>query len=418
VIYVGQLPTGRRGNAQPDRRGSDRKDVAQADPRHPGHDLSGQSSHGGERAQCGGCACTPALAEGGDSVAEVFTEGDLLYKAMLRSISAARHSVYMESYIFADDEIGWPFAKALAERVRAGVDVRVHLDAAGFLFRGSGRLRRYLRHSGVGLKFFHRWSWRRPLRYNRRSHRKLLVIDALHAYTGGFNIHRENSRCVYGQRRWRDTHVRVCGDLAAQAAELFRAFWLGKRRLPHHAPRTASVLVQNFSRNCRKRLRCLYADMFAGAQRTLYVSTPYFAPDRGVQRKLIAAAQRGVDVRLLLPCKSDVRLAGWAARAAYGTLLAGGVRVYEYLPRMLHTKTAVADDNYATIGTANLDRRSFFLNYELNVFTRNRELCRQLGEQFLEDLSQAREFDAESWGRRIWHSHLAETLGWLVRRWL
>ena len=172
---------------------------------------------------------------------------------MLRSISAARHSVYMESYIFADDEIGWPFAKALAERARAGVDVRVHLDAAGFLIWGSGRLRRYLRDSGVGLKFFHRWRWRQPLRYNRRNHRKLLVADALHAYIGGFNIHRVNSRCVYGRRRWRDTHVRVCGDLAAQAAELFRAFWLRERRLPHHTPGTASVLVPNFPRNCRRR---------------------------------------------------------------------------------------------------------------------------------------------------------------------
>ena len=137
-----------------------------------------------------------------------------------------------------------------------------------------------------------------------------------------------------------------------------------------------------------------------------------------MQRKLIAAAQRGVDVRLLLPGKSDVRLAGWATRAAYGTLLAGGVRVYEYLPRMLHTKTAVADDNYVTIGTANFDRRSFFLDYELNLFTRDRDLSRQLGEQFREDLSQARELDAESWGRRHWHSHLAETAAWLARRWL
>ncbi len=364
------------------------------------------------------CSCVPRLHEA-DRQAELFTEGDGLYEAMLASIVAAERSVYLESYIFADDEIGWRFAKALAERARAGVDVRLHIDAAGFLLRGSRRLRAYLHHKGVLLRLFHRWSWRQPQRYNRRNHRKLLVADAHTLYLGGFNIHRENSRALYGDARWRDTHVRLDGSMALQATDLFGAFWSGGRAwIPTPTPRSESVLVPNASRRCRRRLRCLYAGMFAGARRSLYITTPYLVPDPGMLHKLIAAARRGVDVRVLVPAESDVRLAHWAAQMISGELLAGGVRVYEYLPRMLHAKTAVADSAYGSVGTANLDYRSFPLNYELNLFTRDAKLCSQLREQFLEDLREARELSLVRWRQWHWRSRVLQGTGWLVQRWL
>ena len=129
---------------------------------------------------------------------QLFTEGDALYEAMLASINSATAFVRMESYIFASDEIGWRFAQALARSAAAGVDVRVHLDAAGAWGSRSSLLQRYLRDHSVQLRWFHRWSWREPLRYNRRSHRKLFVVDDRVAYVGGFNIHRESSRRCYG----------------------------------------------------------------------------------------------------------------------------------------------------------------------------------------------------------------------------
>jgi len=311
------------------------------------------------------CGCGPAStsdAAGAASVTpdvELFTEGDALYAAMLASIRGAQRVVRMESYLFAADEIGWAFAHALAERAQAGVAVRLHLDAAGALGSSSASLERFLRERGVRVKWFHRWTWRRPLRYNRRNHRKLLVVDDRIIYVGGFNIHRENSRRLYGHARWRDTHAAVSGALVLDAIGIFDAFWRGHRRwIP--TPRAGANLVSNHSYRCRHRIRCVYSEAFAGARERIYLTTPYFVPDLLMQQRLMQAARRGVDVRLLVPARSDVPLTRWAAQAFYAAMIASGVRVHEYRPRMLHAKTLVIDGCWAALGTANFDYRSLF----------------------------------------------------------
>lgn len=363
------------------------------------------------------CYCAPELTPSHNSF-ELFTEGDDLYRAMLTAIAAARQSVDLESYIFADDKVGRWFAEALAERTRAGVRVRMHLDAAGSLFWVSRRLKTYLRQQGVQLRWFHRWSWRRPWRYNRRDHRKLLVIDHQHAFLGGFNIHHENSYALHGEKRWRDTHVAMRGSLARDAGQLFDAFWHGQWRwLPDRAVND-SILVHNHTRTCRHRLHCIYSDIFAAAQRSIYLTTPYFVPDHRMQQGLKSAARRGVDVRLLVPGKSDVRLTQWAARSAYANLLAAGVRIYEYLPRVLHAKTVVVDGQWAMLGTANLDYRSLFVNYELNLVTRDPSLSSELEQQFLRDLDDAARILSTHWERRGWSVRVVEAVGWMARRWL
>ena len=350
---------------------------------------------------------------------ELFTEGDDLYADMAAAIVAAHRSVRLESYIFADDEVGRWFAGILAEAARRGVKVWLHLDAAGSLFWGTRRFFRRLSAAGVKVRWFHRWSWRDPMRYNRRLHHKLLVIDGVRAYVGGFNIHRESSRRVVGEKRWRDTHVAIRGPLAAVAAGLFDAFW--RRRVNVDLPEegtTKSKLVQNLSRAQRRDLRTIYADAFAAAGKSVFLTTPYFVPDRHTQELLTGAAQRGVDVRLLVPAKSDVPIAQWAARAAYTHLLGGGVRIYEYVPRMLHAKTVVIDGTWSTIGTANLDYRSFFLNHELTLVSRDAMLCASLEAQFYDDLEQTEEILAVNWPRRRWPGRVLEMVGWLARRWL
>lgn len=364
------------------------------------------------------CRCIPTLADGRDEL-HLYTEGDVLYEAMLESIAAARERVWMETFIFADDEIGRRFAEALAAKAKSGVEVRLLIDAAGSTLRFSRRLEGELLSQGVTLQWFQRWRWRDPLRYNRRDHRKLLVIDESEAYLGGFNIHRENSRAVYGEQRWRDTHVRCHSALVQQAARLFDAFWRGNRRWTLTRPAsTASMMMPNHSRLCRRQLRCAYTSMADEAQDTLWLTTPYFVPDHYTQAALISAAQRGKDVRVLVPRKSDVRLARWASRAVYAPLLQAGVRIFEYLPRVLHAKTAVADQAYAILGTANLDYRSFFLNYELNLISREPGLCHQLQAQFEEDLRQSEEILPGRWRTRGWSEQLSEAMGWLARRWL
>ena len=357
-------------------------------------------------------------AEGDTSASVLFTEGDALYDAMLESIAAARETIKLESYIFADDEIGQRFARVLGERSESNVRVQLHLDAAGSLFWSSRRLERELKGTGVQVRWFHRWSWRNPWRYNRRSHRKLLVVDDHTAYVGGFNIHRENSCAVYGEERWRDTHVQFGGELAAQAGQLFDRFWKGSRRWRRPQPVNLNLLVPNYSLRGRFFLNGLFADLFSRADHSIFLTTPYFVPDRRAQRLFTSAAKRGIDVRLLVPAKSDSRIAHWAAHAAYDALLCSGVRIFEYRPRVLHAKTAVVDGKRATIGTANFDYRSLFLNYELNLFTREPALCRMLQEQFNEDLGEAQEIHLEQWKHRLWISRVFELVGWMARRWL
>ena len=365
-----------------------------------------------------GCSCNPAPSVGHDAF-QIYTEGDPLFDAMLAAIAGARHRVWMETYIFADDEVGRRFAQALSERARAGVQVRLLVDALGSLFQFYRSLGPELEQSGVQVRHFHRWQWREPFRYNRRDHRKLLVVDNKEAFLGGFNIHRQSSRRYFGAARWRDTHVSFQGTLARQAAGLFDAFWRGDR---HHPPeedaQASSVLVTNQTLSCRRRLACIYADSLGNARESICLETPYFVPDHHTQKVLCAAARRGVDVRLLVPRTSDVRLARWAANAVYARLLDAGAGIFEYLPRMLHAKVAVVDGKWATLGTANLDYRSLFQNYELNLVSRDPGLCRRLQEQFETDLTEASAVCATRWRQRRWVPRLAELLGWSVRRWL
>jgi len=349
---------------------------------------------------------------------KLFIEGDLLYDAMLASIRSALESIYLETYILADDEIGHLFCQALIEGAKQGVDVRVHVDAAGSLFWGAHRIIRELKKHGVKVRWFHRWSWRRPLRYNRRNHRKLLVVDRQAAFLGGFNIHRENSRRLVGDERWRDSHVCFTGQLAAEAAEIFDDFWSHRRRWVERVQPPKAMLVPNHTRHCRRRMRCVYTEGFDGACSSVNVTTPYFVPDHRTQQALIAAAQRGVKVRLLLSRKTDVLLARWAAQAAYASLLAAGVRIFEYQPRVLHAKTAVVDGSWVTLGTANLDYRSFFVNYELNLVVREVEFCHLLEDCFEQDLLQAEEIYPVRWAQRSLFQHFLEMIGWCARRWL
>ena len=351
-----------------------------------------------------------------DSI-RVFAEGDVLYAAMLASIARARDSVKLESYIFADDEVGRRFIAALTARARAGVDVQVHLDAAGSLFWGSQAVERALKAGGVRVRWFHRWEWRRPLRYNRRNHRKLLVMDGRGGYLGGFNIHRENSRKYYGAERWRDTHVQVKGELARTLETLFDAFWHNHRLPRPDVPvRGGHTLITNHSRSGRLYLRDLYARRFSEAQRSIHLCTPYFVPDYRTRRSLMRAALRGVEVKLLVPRKNNERLVQWAAHASYANLLAAGVQIHEYQPRMLHAKTMTVDGRWCTVGTANLDYRSFFLNYELTLASESPTLVTTLERQCQQDLRQSARIQPRRWARRSGWLRALELIGWAARR--
>jgi len=350
--------------------------------------------------------------------AKLYVEGDDLYADMLSSIAQAKESICLESYIFASDEVGWRFANALTERAEAGIKVRVHIDAAGAFLMSSHAIEKFLRQGGVRLRWFHRWSWQQPWRYNQRNHRKLLVVDKQECYLGGFNIHRENSRQHYGEQRWRDTHVRIHGRQAREIAAIFDRFWHGQRTWEPLPPTEGSMLVPSRTRHCLFLIRTLIVRRINQAQRQVLVTTPYFVPDQKTQQALIRAAKRGVDVRLLVPHKSDVRITEWAAHAAYSSLLAAGVKVYEYLPRMLHAKTVVIDEAWCSLGTANLDYRSLFINQELNLISQDVVFCQQLAGHFHEDIKKSQQIQSHHWENRHWLNRITEVIGWVARRWL
>lgn len=349
----------------------------------------------------------------------LFFEGDELYDHMLAAVEAAHARVWMESYIFTDDEVGERFAEAFAAAARRGVDVRLHIDDVGSFLAVSRRMVRNLRRAGVRFKRFHRWTWKDPLRYNRRNHRKLLVIDRRIAYLGGFNIHRESSRRAYGEGRWRDTHVAIRGPLVRDAEHFFVAFWHGRRRWhPDPDDPRANRIVANNPRRSRALLQRLFDHEISRARRDVALTTPYYMPDRKTQGALLEAACRGVRVRLLVPGKSDRPVAQWAAQAAYANLLEAGVEIHEYQPRTLHAKTAVIDGAWATVGTANFDYRSFFVNFELNLVSTEPDLCRQLSDRFETDLAESLRVSQTRWRRRGFMRRVAEVIGWVARRWL
>ncbi len=302
--------------------------------------------------------------------------------------------------------------------------MRLQLDAFGAGQRGVRALERDLLRSGVRFRWFHPFRPLRPLRYLQRDHRKLLVVDGREAFLGGFNIRRLNSRRLHGETRQRDTHVRVAGPLAALAAGHFDRLWAEARPIPAEAiPEDAAevegidaLLVASHSRRCGLRLACLHAGLIASARAQVYLTSPYFGPGTVVDAALRAAGRRGLDVRLLVPRRSDPLVAGWATRAAYAPLLAAGVRVYEYLPRPLHAKTSAIDGAWSVVGSANLDHRSLFVNQELVLVARDAGLAGALRDQYLRDLDDAAEVTLPAWRRRGGWERGLEAVGWAARR--
>lgn len=363
--------------------------------------------------------CVPELLDGQGTI-QLFVEGDTLYDAMIAAIENARRDIRMESYIFSADEVGARFATALAAKARGGLDVRLHLDAFGAGQRSFYSLQRELEDSGVQFRWFRPFQTRRPLQYLQRNHRKLLVVDGQEVFLGGFNIRRLNSRRLYGARRRRDTHVRVSGPLATLASGHFDRLWHDSHQLPASVipkdpKNTEALLVASYSRHCQHRLACLHAGLIAKAQSHIYLTSPYFGPGIMVDQALQAAANRGVDVRLLVPRRADPLVAGWATKASYAQLLAAGVRIYEYLPRQLHAKTLVIDENWAVVGSANLDYLSMFVNQELVLIAHNRPLTEELQAQYIEDLAEAEEITLSAWRRRGWGARGLEVIGWTAR---
>jgi cardiolipin synthase len=316
----------------------------------------------------------------------VYEDGAVTFAAIVEAVDAAHEEVLLETYILRDDRIGTAMREALGAAARRGVRVHVLADAFGSL----GTREDYWRamaDAGVHVRRFPR-SWRHPLRNLQRDHRKIVVVDRAVAFTGGMNIGEEYGSAVTAAGRpWRDTFIRVEGAVARELAAVFAEGWnrAGGGRLPGLEAVTweaglppamddtttagPSVLVLDLRPGrAQRETEAVYTALADASRLRLWITTPYFAPpDRGLAR-LEAAAARGVDVRLLLPGRSDVPVLRHAAHGAYARLLRAGVRIWEYdATVVLHAKTLVVDGYASIVGSSNLDFRSFWLNAECNL---------------------------------------------------
>jgi len=340
---------------------------------------------------------------------DVYFEGEKAFDAMIADVAAATAEVLLESYILKDDETGRRFQRVLIAAAGRGVRVRVLADALGS-FSTRSVFWSELRQAGIETRLYHPLGV--PLRFLKfRDHRKILVVDGRVAYTGGMNIGNEyGSSLLPSEGVFRDTHARVEGQTAWEAAIVFREGWLraGGSAMPLEPLEPADtpgprVLVLD-SRPGRgaQETAAAFAAIVGAARRRLWITVAYFAPRPRVLPILGGAARRGVDVRLLLPGRSDVRLVRHCGHGFYSSLLSRGVRLFEYEPSILHAKTFVADGTAAVIGSSNLDFRSFERNAECNFVILDETVGATMERQFEKDLAASVEILQPGWKRRGW----------------
>jgi len=337
----------------------------------------------------------------------LFFQGADAFASVGQAIHDARSEVLLETYILRDDATGRNFRDWLADAVGRGVKACVLADAYGSwntkrsFWRGMKKL-------GIEARLFHP-VWSHLGRVLFRDHRKITVIDRRVAFTGGMNVGNE-----YGSARrsrnqpWRDTHIRIEGTAARELALVFNESWVraGGRslKLPEQDEAGESgvpiQVLDSRSGRGHDETASVLAALAGAAKQQLWITNSYFAPDHTVVNLLRQAAQRGVDVRILLQGRTDMPLVRNAGRGNYAELLAGGVRIYEYQPEILHAKTIVVDGYASVVGSTNLDFRSFYFNAECNVLVFDGDTGGEMAAKFEEDLGRSVEMDLKTWNKR------------------
>jgi cardiolipin synthase len=356
----------------------------------------------------------PRTVEVGEGTITTYTFGKDLYADMLAAIDGAQRQILFETYIWKGDEVGEKFKAALAAAADRGVEVYCIYDGFANLvvsprfkrFPSSMKVLRYPAYA-AGWRFF-------DLRRYGRDHRKILVVDDQEAYVGGYNI-----GSAY-ETEWRDTHVRITGPGVQDLRRAFADFWnLHRRRRIRASERpllveTASVwephirLQRNVPRLWMFPIRGMYLEAINRASTNIWMTHAYFIPDQTFVDALRAAAHRGVDVRLLVPLKSNHIVADWLSRGYFSQLLEAGVRIYRFKDAMVHAKTSTVDGSWSTVGTANIDRLSLQGNYEINVEVIDHALAKTFEEIWSVDESNCIELTRGEWEARDLHRRFTE----------
>jgi cardiolipin synthase A/B len=347
----------------------------------------------------------------GGGTVRSYTFGAYLYEDMLAAIEGARSQVLLESYIWKGDDIGERFKQALYDAANRGVEVYAIFDGFANLvvsprfkhFRPPVRVLKYPVYA-AGLRFF-------DLRRYGRDHRKILVVDDEVAFVGGYNI-----GSAYATE-WRDTHVRITGPGVWDLKRAFADFWNLNRRGRHGGPLLLDTpsdweprirVHRNVPRLWMFPIRSMYLEAINRATRNIWLTQAYFIPDQDFVEALETAARRGVDVRVLLPQKSNHIVADWISQGYYGEMLDAGIKIHRFQGAMVHAKTATVDGAWSTVGTANIDRLSMTGNYEVNVEFIDPLMAAQMERIFEKDLESCVRLTMEDWSPRGVHKKAAE----------
>lgn len=388
---------------------------------------------------------------GGNRV-ELLRDGPATHEAQLKAIAGARDHVHLITYILSDDKVSRQYLRALAERSRAGVKVRLMFDAVGGRTVGED-FRQALKDAGIEVNVFGPLDPTKDedVSLSRRHHRKILVVDGRVAFTGGINITDEQRASSVGSsgsaEDWRDTHIRIEGPAVAEFQKLFIESWehgteriadakrywprlerQGKsfvRAVTQQGNDLTDIAVQPLAdlvpKAKGKPEHAIYASYLAAitrARNRIWITQAYFIPNRELLDVLKDAARRGVDLRLLVPGTSDIALMVHASRFHYAPLLEAGARIYEYELPVLHSKTAVVDGVWSTVGSSNLDFRSFIHNDEANAIIIGSDFGHRMEAMFIDDLAHAREITLAEWRQRSWLERLRQRGAVLLKYWI
>ena len=359
----------------------------------------------------------------------VLRDGAETFPAMLEAIAGAKRIISFETYILAADTTGERFKAALIDRARAGVEIRLIYDAVGS-FGLPDAFVNELRAANIEVIDFNPIApWRRRFRLSHRDHRKILVVDNAVGFTGGLNIGDDYAPATDGGGGWHDMHCRVTGPIVLDLARMFRRTWIRAGGTPfapipsaHTAPpgdgESYVRLLDNTRRRQRGVVRRAYLHVIRAARKSILIKNAYFLPDRGLRRALARAARRGVDVRVIVPGRSDVRLIEWASLYVLRRLARLGVGILRWRGPMMHAKTATIDAAWSTIGSYNFDAQSRFHNLELTVEILDPPTAQQLVRMFEIDVAHCDPYDEAAWRRLPWYTKALAWISYRIRRFL
>ena len=348
--------------------------------------------------------------------AQILLNGDEIFPAMLAAIHEARTTITFANFIYEKGDVARDIAHALAERCRAGVGVNVLVDAVGSKSMPK-KYRAVMEHAGCQVASYHSVNPFAIKRFNHRNHRRVLVVDGRVGFTGGTGIGEKWTGDGRRKGHWRQTDVRVEGPIVRSLQAAFAENWRdatgfvlgGDAYFPELAPRGDLVAqtVKSSPASGAAEAYLLFLLAIDSARSSILITNPYFVPDGRMTDAFVRAAKRGVDVSIITAGVVSTNLdraVRQASQAHFGRVLEAGGKIYEYRPAFLHAKTMVVDGQWVTIGSANLDNRSFALNNELNVAFLDKAIAARLSEIFREDQKYTRQVTYEEWQRHVWRN--------------